>query len=812
MLPSPRLAWRVQELVAAEYRLGVSRGITDVVHDADSGRLPGASPLNRVAVRSARPQLLALASRLADLDVHVLPRGVLLADRLVTDSHSPLYDRARAELAGREAERALTALERRVDGVSDRGRAGRACGASSSAARWRPTRWRRRCCPSGWRSRSSPPTRSRRSRTQRRQRSSCSSAPPPAPRTSRFRSRSASPGCSRSSSLSYRQTVLAYETSGGAYIVAKENLGRVPSLVAAAALLTDYILTVAVSVAAGVLALTSAVTGLQGHELALSLMFVVLITLANLRGVKEAGVLFALPTYAFVTSIFVLIGTGDHPLRDVGLPAGGGAASDRLRHGRGHPVRRPARVRLRLDGVDRGRGDRERRERLPPPARPQRGEDARDPRRDRDRDVRRRLVARRAHARPAERPRGHRRCSRSSPAASFPAGSWSGFMYWAVQILTLAVLVLAANTSFQGFPRLAALLARDRFFARQFTNLGDRLVFSNGIIVLATAASRVARRLQRERRLADPPLRDRRVHRVHAVAGGDGALLAANARRGLALPRPAERRRRDRDRARHVDRDLDEVHRGSVAGDRRDPAVRALVRRDQPPLPALRAAPGGRSRRGSCGRHSDEPRPAVGRVARRRHRGRAVVRAPDRRRRLDPRTAHPGPAHGPGDPAALVRLRAFRAEARARSRPTKGAPHAVLEEVWRLPRGESDFVTVVVPEQFRARSLFAAATRTSFRLKLRLLSEPGTVVADVPVVSRRNGPEGSTPSRLAVRVLLADVHAGSMRALTYARVARDRGHSGRLIRLRQRGGEQARRPLGRGGNGDAARPERRSVS
>jgi hypothetical protein len=92
----------------------------------------------------------------------------------------------------------------------------------------------------------------------------------------------------------------------------------------------------------------------------------------------------------------------------------------------------------------------------------------------------------------------------------------------------------------------------------------------------------------------------------------------------------------------------------------------------------------------------------------------------------------------------------------------------VLEEVWRLPRGESDFVTVVVPEQFRARSLFAAASRTSFRLKLRLLSEPGTVVADVPVVSRRNGPEGVTPSRLAVRVLLADVHAGSMRALTYA--------------------------------------------
>src|SRR6476469_7973061 len=110
--------------------------------------------------------------------------------------------------------------------------------------------------------------------------------------------------------LSYRQTVLVYESSGGAYVVARENLGRLPSLVAAAALLTDYVLTVAVSVAAGVLALTSAVTSLQGHELTLSIGFVVLIALANLRGVKEAGILFAIPTYAFVASIFLLIGVG----------------------------------------------------------------------------------------------------------------------------------------------------------------------------------------------------------------------------------------------------------------------------------------------------------------------------------------------------------------------------------------------------------------------------------------------------------------------------------------------------------------------
>ena len=114
------------------------------------------------------------------------------------------------------------------------------------------------------------------------------------------RSRRRSPSCSRSSSLSYRQTVVVYESSGGAYIVAKENLGKLPSLVAAAALLTDYILTVAVSVAAGVLAITSAVTGARGARAELSLACVALITFANLRGVREAGILFALPTYAFV--------------------------------------------------------------------------------------------------------------------------------------------------------------------------------------------------------------------------------------------------------------------------------------------------------------------------------------------------------------------------------------------------------------------------------------------------------------------------------------------------------------------------------
>ena len=104
----------------------------------------------------------------------------------------------------------------------------------------------------------------------------------------------------------------------------------------------------------------------------------------------------------------------------------------------------------------------------------------------------------------------------------FPTGAR---MYYVVQGFTLAILILAANTSYQGFPRLAALLARDRFFPRQFVNLGDRLVYSNGIVVLAGAGVALIVVFPRTS-LADPPLRDRRLHGVHALAGRNGPLLA----------------------------------------------------------------------------------------------------------------------------------------------------------------------------------------------------------------------------------------------------------------------------------------------
>ncbi|MDP8970663.1 MAG: amino acid permease, partial [Actinomycetota bacterium] len=112
---------------------------------------------------------------------------------------------------------------------------------------------------------------------------------------------------------SYRQTVRAYPHGGGAYRVSRENLGDAAGLVAAGALLIDYILTVAVSIAAGTAAITSAVPGLIPFRVVISLGFVALVTVANLRGVKEAGVMFALPTYGFIVTMFamILVGLGE---------------------------------------------------------------------------------------------------------------------------------------------------------------------------------------------------------------------------------------------------------------------------------------------------------------------------------------------------------------------------------------------------------------------------------------------------------------------------------------------------------------------
>src|SRR4051812_33186882 len=110
--------------------------------------------------------------------------------------------------------------------------------------------------------------------------------------------------------FSYRQTIYAYPSGGGAYIVAKDNLGRLPSLIAASSLLIDYVLTVAVSIAAGVAAVTSAFPAMQAVRVELALTFLALLTVGNLRGVRESGRIFAAPTYLFIVSVLAVLAVG----------------------------------------------------------------------------------------------------------------------------------------------------------------------------------------------------------------------------------------------------------------------------------------------------------------------------------------------------------------------------------------------------------------------------------------------------------------------------------------------------------------------
>ncbi len=282
--------------------------------------------------------------------------------------------------------------------------------------------------------------------------------------------------------MSYTQTVHAYETSGGAYVVAKDNLGTLPSLVAAAALLVDYILTVAVSVAAGIVAITSAAPSLHPYRVWLCLACIVALTVANLRGVREAGFLFAIPTYGFVLSLLVVIGTGMAKCAVNGCPHA--AVTDPIPMGTGTItafvlLRAFASGSAALTGVESISN----------------GVNAF--RRPQSKNAAETLAIMGAiaialflgvswltvkmHASPST------TTSVLSQVAHgvFPTGPW----YYIVQGFTLAVLILAANSSYQGFPRLAALLARDRFFPRQFVNLGDRLVYSNGIVLVAGLAS-----------------------------------------------------------------------------------------------------------------------------------------------------------------------------------------------------------------------------------------------------------------------------------------------------------------------------------
>src|SRR5579884_3130595 len=506
--------------------------------------------------------------------------------------------------------------------------------------------------------------------------------------------------------VSYMQTVLAYETSGGAYVVA--------------------------------------------HKVALSLLCLGLIVLANLRGVRESGLLFALPTYLFVTSIGVLVVGGlFHHGRAVTpnpLPAGGGAITLFVL------LRAFSSGSTALTGVEAIAN----------------GVNAF--KRPHGRNAALTLatlgtiaitlfvgvsyLAVQTHARPS--------ASASVVSQVARAVFGSGFMYYAVQILTLVVLILAANTSFQGFPRLSALLARDRFAPRQFSNLGDRLVFSNGMLVLATVAGLLlwiygantdslihlyvigvftAFTLSQAgmvrywfRRGGSHWRAKLLVNGVGAAATGcvtlvvvytkfaEGAWLVTVAIPVLVLAMLGIRR--------HYD---------------------GLARRLQAGAAAVAAAPPATNRSLVLVEAIDDASDTAWRLARRVTPG-------------ELRTVHvPTARTDPG-----IRPRWFQRTGTPLERldGARGVTDAMLEQVWRLPRSESDFVTVYVPELFSRRSLLEQLQRPrELLLKLRLLGEPGVVVADIPVLAGDAPPE---PRRVLARVLVSGVNAASMRAVNYA--------------------------------------------
>ncbi|MFN2578848.1 MAG: APC family permease [Pyrinomonadaceae bacterium] len=293
--------------------------------------------------------------------------------------------------------------------------------------------------------------------------------------------------------ISYRQTIFAYPSGGGAYIVAKENLGTTPGLVAAAALLVDYVLTVSVSISAGVAAITSAAQGttwawIGDHKVFLCLALIALIALANLRGVRESGALFAAPTYSFVISFLFMIGYGilHYFLHPGAITL---VAPEQVKLAEGYHLQ-PLTWFLLLGAFSNGcvalTGIEAISNGIPAFKQPE------------SRNAATTLTWMAAllttmfigtsvmaylyQVQP------HQNETVISQFARIIFTGPMAWFYYVLQGATALILVLAANTSFADFPRLASLLARDRFVPRQFATRGDKLVFSNGIIILAVFA------------------------------------------------------------------------------------------------------------------------------------------------------------------------------------------------------------------------------------------------------------------------------------------------------------------------------------
>ena len=293
--------------------------------------------------------------------------------------------------------------------------------------------------------------------------------------------------------ISYRQTIFAYPSGGGAYIVAKENLGTGAGLVAAAALLVDYVLTVSVSISAGVAAITSAAQGtrfawVDNHKVLLCLILIAFIAVANLRGVRESGALFAGPTYSFVLSFLFMVGYGIiHYFVHPGAVAN--VSPEHLKLAEGYHLQ-PLSLFLLLGAFSNGcvalTGTEAISNGIPAFKQPE-SKNAATTLSWMAILLATMFIGTSIMAY-LYRVQPHDNETVISQFARIIFTGPMGWFYYVIQATTALILILAANTSFADFPRLASLLARDRFVPRQFATRGDKLVFSNGIIILAIFA------------------------------------------------------------------------------------------------------------------------------------------------------------------------------------------------------------------------------------------------------------------------------------------------------------------------------------
>jgi amino acid transporter len=283
--------------------------------------------------------------------------------------------------------------------------------------------------------------------------------------------------------FSYRQTIHAYPSGGGAYLVAKDNLGELPALIAAGALLIDYVLTVAVSIAAGVAAITSAFPQWHINRVELTLAFVVVLMFGNLRGIRESGRIFSIPTYFFVVGLLALIAIGAwramtgtvvpveavEPLHSSGAPLTLFLILTAFSNG----CTAMTGVEAVSNGVPAFR---------PPESKNAAGTMLMMAAMAITMFVGITLLAQAYHVMPSE---------RETVVSQLARGVFGGrgWAYYCVQAGTMLILVLAANTAYADFPRLASILARDRYVPRQLMNQGDRLAFSNGIVGLSIFAA-----------------------------------------------------------------------------------------------------------------------------------------------------------------------------------------------------------------------------------------------------------------------------------------------------------------------------------